>query len=78
MSTISQDILWLLMFVVFLGIPAHLLVFGRGAKPFQRDLLSNPEERARQAVVFKRMFVWLVSAGFVGISWSFALMAAFD
>jgi hypothetical protein len=65
------------MFVVFLGIPAGLFVFGRGARPFQRDFLSNPEERARQAVVFKRMLVWFVSAGCFGTLWSLALVAAF-
>jgi len=78
MSTVSQDVLWLLMFLVFLGIPGHFLVFGREARSFQRDFLSNPEERARQAEVFKRLLVWLVSAGFVGILWSLLLMAAVD
>jgi hypothetical protein len=78
MPVISHNVLWLLVFVVFIAIPGHLLVFGRGARPFQRDFLSNPEERARQAVVFKQMFVWFISAGFIGTLWSLALMAAFE
>ena len=78
MPAFSQDVLWLFMFLVFLGIPGHLFVFGRDAKPFQRDFFSNPDERARQAEVFKRLFVWFVSAGLVGTLWSLALMAAVD
>jgi len=78
MPALSQDVLWLFMFLVFLGVPGHLFVVGRGAKPFRRDFLSNPEERARQAEVIKRLFVWLVSAGLVGTLWSLALMAVVD
>ena len=78
MPPLSRDVLWLLIFLVFLGIPGHLFVFGRDAKPFQRNVFSDPEERARQAEVIKRLFVWLVSAGLVGTLWSLALMAVVD
>lgn len=73
-----QDAMWLLIFLVFFAVPGHFLVFGKRARRLQRDFLSNPEERARQAEVVKRLLVWLVSAGLVGSLWSLLLMTALN
>ena len=68
-SVLASNTLWLLAAAVFLFIPVYFLVFGRH-EPFQRDWFMNKEERARYGVITKRMFVWFVSAGAVGIVWS--------
>lgn len=76
MSTVSQDVLWLATFLVFLAMPAYLFGLGRGAQPFRRELLPDHEARSRQAALSKRLFIWFVCAGLVGVLWSLVLMAA--
>lgn len=75
MTAHSEDLLLLLAFVVFLALPGYWFVFGRGARPFTRDVMSDPAQRARQGAIFARLFVWLVSASASGTAWSLALMA---
>ena len=76
-STLASNTLWLLAAAVFLFIPVYFLVFGRH-EPFQPNWFMNKEERARYGVIAKRMFVWFVSAGAVGVAWSGVLGYVFS
>lgn len=56
--------------LVFLFIPVYYLVLGKATEAFDRLWFIDPEERARYAVVVKRMLIWFVTAGVVGSFWS--------
>lgn len=68
-SVWASNTLWLMAAAVLFFIPVYFLVFGRH-EPFQPNWFANKDERARYGVIFKRMFVWFVSAGAVGVVWS--------
>jgi len=72
-SVLSTNLLWVAGAVVFFFVPAYLFVVGRDNGPFSRLWFLNSEERARYAVIFKRMFIWFVSAGATGLACSLVL-----
>ncbi len=69
-SVTVHNVLWLLAFTIFVAVPGYFMVLGAGQEPFRRDWFTDPEQRARYAVVTKRMLVWFVAAGMVGIVWA--------
>ena len=69
----EQNVLWLLALAVLLFVPGYFLVLGRDTEPFGRTWFLNSDERARYGVVLRRMLVWLLSAGVVGLLWSSVL-----
>src|ERR1035437_1294754 len=74
-SAMSNNLLWLLAFVTFLGLPGYFLVIGSDNEAFSRTWFLDTEERARYGVIAKRMFIWFVSAGAFGSLWSLLLGA---
>ena len=72
-STLEHNLLWGGAVVVFFLGPAYFLVLGHGSEPFARTWFLDAGERARYAVVAKRMVTWFVSAAVVGICWSLIL-----
>ncbi|WP_143012441.1 hypothetical protein [Variovorax sp. EL159] len=72
-SALAHNLLWLSAALMFFILPAYFFVFGRGSEPFGRTWFIDPAERARYAVIAKRMFAWFISAGIVGSLWSWAL-----
>src|SRR5437870_7166749 len=72
-SQLSNNLLWLSAAVVFFLLPGYFLVLGSDNEPFSRTWFLDPEERARYAVITKRVFVWFVSAGAIGSLWSLLL-----
>ncbi|MBS0176218.1 MAG: hypothetical protein JSR64_19475 [Nitrospira sp.] len=73
MPVASSNVLWLIAALVFFLVPGYMFVIGSSSAPFSRLWFLEPEERARYAVVAKRMFVWFVSAGATGVLWSLVL-----
>jgi hypothetical protein len=69
-STLSHNLAFFAVMAVFLVLPVYLLVIGRGAEPFSRTWFLDKTERARYAIVAKRMSIWFVSAGVTGAVWS--------
>jgi hypothetical protein len=67
---LEHNLLWGGAMVVFLFIPVYFLVLGHGNAPFDRSWFLDAGERARYAVVAKRMAVWFGAAALVGILWS--------
>lgn len=65
-----HNLLWLIAITVFFAVPGYFMVLGAGQEPFRRDWFADPEQRARYAVVTKRMVVWFFSAAVVGTIWS--------
>ena len=70
MSTVSNDLLWLVALTVFFFLPVYLLVIGHGNKPFARDWISNPQERARYGAIAKRVLAWFIMAAAIVAAWS--------
>jgi hypothetical protein len=66
-SVLLDDLLWLLMLAVFFFVPFFYLVLGQNLSPFKRTWFLDSNDRARYAVVAKRMFIWFVGAGVTGI-----------
>lgn len=73
-TTTLHDLLWLIAIAVFFVVPGYFMVLGADQEPFRRDWIADPEQRARYAVVTKRMVVWFSSAAVVGTIWSSILM----
>jgi hypothetical protein len=69
-STLSHNVMFLVVGVVFLFIPGYFLVIGQGNEPFSRAWFLDKEERERYGIVFRRMLVWFISAGAFGMVWS--------
>jgi hypothetical protein len=72
-SVLANNVLWLAATAVFFFVPCYLLVLGHGNEPFSRTWFLDPEERARYGVIVKRVLIWFVSAGAVGVVWSAVL-----
>jgi len=72
-SGLAHNLLWASAAIVFFVLPAYFFVFGHGSEPFSRTWFMDPAERARYAVIGKRMFAWFISAGIVGLLWSSVL-----
>ena len=72
-SVFANNVLWLAATAVFFLVSCYFLVIGSGNEPFSRTWFLDREERARYSVIVKRMFVWFVSAGAVGVVWSAVL-----
>ncbi|MBI3523519.1 MAG: hypothetical protein HY066_03150 [Betaproteobacteria bacterium] len=72
-AQLLNNMLWLSAAAVFFLLPGYFLVLGGDNEPFRRTWFLDPEERARYAVITKRMFVWFVSAGAIGSIWSLLL-----
>jgi hypothetical protein len=64
-SASATNLLWFVALAVFLFLPGYLFVIGTGNAPFGRRWFLDTEERARYAVVAKRMLVWFLAAGVV-------------
>jgi len=69
-SILSHDLLWLVALTVFFFLPVYFFVLGHGNKPFARDWISNPEERARYGAIAKRMLAWFITAAAIVAAWS--------
>lgn len=69
-SPLEQNALWLLAMVVLLFAPGYYLVLGQDTEPFERSWFLDSAERARYGVIARRMLVWFLSAGVVGLVWS--------
>ena len=72
-SVLLSNLLWLLALLVFFLVPAYYFVLGQATEAFDRLWFKDPEERARYAVLVKRMLIWFVTAGVVGSLWSLLL-----
>ncbi|WP_431262606.1 hypothetical protein ACQ859_21085 [Roseateles chitinivorans] len=72
LSTLQSNLLLLGFGLFFFLLPAYFFVLGRG-EPFEWDWMFDPEERARQAVLVKRMGAWFLSGGVVMAIWSIFL-----
>ena len=70
LASSTRDVLWLLMLALFVALPFYFMVLGTGQKPFSRNWISNPEERARYGVIAARVLVWLIAAAAVGAAWA--------
>jgi hypothetical protein len=70
LSVAVHNVLWLAAIAVFFAVPSYFMVLGAGQEPFRRDWFADPEQRARYAVVTRRMLVWFFSAAVVGTIWS--------
>jgi hypothetical protein len=66
-SPLLNDLLFLLLFAVFLAIPMYYLVIGKGSAPLKRTWLFDSTERGRYGVVAKRLAVWFLSASATGM-----------
>lgn len=69
----EQNVLWVLALALLLFVPGYFLVLGSDTEPFERTWFLDSSERARYGVVFRRMLIWLLSAGVVGLLWSSVL-----
>ncbi|MCB8749071.1 hypothetical protein LHU53_19460 [Rhodoferax sp. U2-2l] len=76
-SALSNNLLWLLAFVTFLGLPGYFLVIGSDNEPLSRTWFLGTDERVRYGVIAKRMFIWFIFAGAFGMPWSLLLGALF-
>lgn len=70
LSATLHNLLWLMAIAVFFAVPGYFMVLGSGQEPFRRDWFMDAEQRARYAVVTRRMVVWFLSAAVVGTIWS--------
>ncbi len=70
MSSFSHDMLWLLALTAFFFLPVYFMVLGHGVKPFRRNWISDPAERARYGVIAKRMLIWFITAAAIVAAWS--------
>lgn len=70
-SVATSNVGFLVFLAVFVLVPAYFFVLGHGSQPFSRDWFLQPEERARYAVVVKRMLSWFLAAGAVMVLSSF-------
>jgi len=75
LSALQGNLLFLAFALLFLLLPFYFLVLRRQA-PFARDWMFDPEERARYAVVAKRMVAWFLAGAVVLAAWSAILPAA--
>ncbi len=74
-SDSMRFLIWILAALVFLAMPGYLLVVGR-EKPFRKDWLQHPAERARYLAILQRIGIWLVCAAIVALLWARLLPAA--
>lgn len=69
-STLSHNVIFLVVAAVFLFVPGYFLVIGQGNEPFSTTWFLDKDERARYGVIGQRMLVWFLAAGAFGMVWS--------
>jgi len=69
LTTLQSNLLMLGFGVFFFFLPCYFLVLGRH-EPFEIDWIMEPSERARYAVIVKRMLVWMFSASAALMLWA--------